>query len=370
MNYTRRRPRNDGATVVSRFRLRSEQDGEGQTGDPDSEEVLLVVEQPFANHNGGDMHFGPDGFLYIGMGDGGAGGDPGNRAQAPDDLLGKMLRIDVEGTPDPDLPYAVPPSNPFVNQEGVRPEIWALGLRNPWRWSFDRLTGEMFIGDVGQNAWEEISYEPAGSKGGLNFEWRRLEGLHTHNSRTDLSVGTAAAPIVEFSQSRTGNRSITGGYVYRGTRFPRMYGTYIYGDYASRKVYGTQRGGGAAESPEWITEELDRSRYSISAFGEDDFGNLYLADYGSGRIYAVEDTVESDYLRITSVSRSDDSTIVTLGVVPGEAYQLFASEDLVNWTPAGETVQAPEDGGFLLALETTRKPQGGTGLYLQARRVD
>ena len=146
VNYTRRRPRNDGATVVSRFRLDDRLGNPLQVGDPDSEEVLLTVDQPFGNHNGGDMHFGRDGFLYIGLGDGGSGGDPGNRAQDPDDLLGKMLRIDVEGEPDPDMAYAIPPTNPFANDGAVRSEIWSLGLRNPWRWSFDRLTGDMFIG--------------------------------------------------------------------------------------------------------------------------------------------------------------------------------------------------------------------------------
>ena len=347
VNYTRRRPTNDGATVVSRFHLDDGPEVTEQIGDPDSEEVLLVVEQPFTNHNGGDMHFGRDGFLYIGFGDGGAGGDPGNRAQDPDELLGKMLRIDVEGEPDPGLPYAIPPSNPFVAEAGIRPEIWATGLRNPWRWSFDRVTGEMYIGDVGQNDYEEISYEPAGSSGGLNFGWRRKEGFHDFNRGTPLEAGTETEPIIEVNQRR-GDRSITGGFVYRGSRFPGMQGIYVFADYASGRIFGAQRD----DEGTWLTEELARPRLGISAFGEDLNGELFLADYDGGRIYELRDDRDGTYLQVTD-SGYDSITgafSLTFGGAIGETYQAEVSEDLLNWERAGPRVTVTEDNAYAVTL--------------------
>ncbi|MGK0185665.1 MAG: glucose/arabinose dehydrogenase [Verrucomicrobiales bacterium] len=356
VNYTRRRPSNDGATVVSRFRLGDRVATPLQVGNPETEEILLTVDQPFENHNGGDMHFGKDDFLYIGLGDGGAGGDPGNRAQNPQNLLGKMLRLDVEGDPDPDLPYAIPPTNPFVSDSSVRGEIWALGLRNPWRWSFDRLTGEMYIGDVGQNDYEEVSYEPAGTPGGLNHGWRRKEGLHDFNTGTRLDLGTVVDPIIEVSQRR-GDRSLTGGFVYRGTRFPRMQGSYFFADYVSGRIFGAQRD----DKGTWVTEELLATEFGISAFGENVRGELFIADYNSGEIYELLDDRDSTYLQVTDTGYdpSTDAFSFTFGGAIGETYQAEITQDLLTWEQVGPRVTVTEDNAFAVTLTVTRADAGG-----------
>ena len=271
VDYTREQ---DGATVISRFRLTADPD----QADAGSEEIILTIPQPFANHNGGQLAFGPlDGYLYIGMGDGGSGGDPLNHAQNPDSLLGKMLRIDVEsGT----VPYAVPPSNPFVGRAGYRPEIWALGLRNPWRFSFDRTTGDLYIADVGQNAWEEVDFQAAKEPGGRNYGWRILEGTHCYNPSSGcVPPGNHSPPAAEYSHSE--GCSISGGFVYRGARFPLMQGVYFYGDYCSGRIWGLRSISGI-----WESSELIVTPHSISSFGEDEDGNLYLADL-SGGVYAL-----------------------------------------------------------------------------------
>lgn len=201
--------------------------------DPDSEVILLTANQPFANHNGGDVHFGPDGYLYTGLGDGGSGGDPQNYSQTPTSLLGKMLRIDVNsGTP-----YAIPPTNPFVGSTAVANEIWALGLRNPWRFSFDRLTGDLWIGDVGQNEWEEVDFQPASSAGGENYGWRCYEGNAPYNTTGCGAVGNYVAPVAVYANTSSLGCSITGGYVYRGSQYPDLYGYYLYTDYCSGRIW-------------------------------------------------------------------------------------------------------------------------------------
>lgn len=182
-----------GDTVIARYRLGTSP----HLADPGSEEIILTVRQPFANHNGGQLAFGPDGFLYIGMGDGGSGGDPQNNAQNPASLLGKLLRIDVESG---GAPYTVPVSNPFINTSSVRPEIWALGLRNPWRFAFDRQTGDLYIGDVGQNAYEEVNFQPATSTGGENYGWNLMEGAHCFRSETCNQAGLTL-PVAEYTHA-------------------------------------------------------------------------------------------------------------------------------------------------------------------------
>jgi glucose/arabinose dehydrogenase len=269
VNYTDK----SGDTVVARFRLTRNPD----QADPASEEKLLMVKQPFANHNGGQLAFGPDGYLYIGMGDGGSAGDPFGNGQKLDTLLGKLLRIDVESNVKP---YDVPRSNPFINKKGALPEIWALGLRNPWRFSFDRKTGDLFIADVGQNKYEEVNVQTASSKGGENYGWNILEGLHCFRSKTCDTKGLVM-PVVEYDHDA--GCSVTGGLVYRGTMFPQLDGLYFYGDYCSGRIWGIRRSG-----EQWIAKELVKSGISISAFGDDEAGELYVADYGGGGIFRIE----------------------------------------------------------------------------------
>ncbi|HRD67364.1 MAG TPA: PQQ-dependent sugar dehydrogenase [Candidatus Competibacter sp.] len=265
VNYTDRA----GNTVVSRFRAALRKPNVAL---PRSERLVLKVAQPYANHNGGQLQFGPDGYLYIGMGDGGSGGDPENRAQDLGTLLGKLLRIDVDRRP-----YRIPADNPFANRTDARPEIWALGLRNPWRFSFDRATGDLYIADVGQGSWEEVNFQSAGSPGGQNYGWRRMEGRHCFDPPSDCDDGTLTLPVLEYDHGV--GRSITGGYVYRGSRVPELVGRYVYGDFASGRLWAAHPMNGT-----WINEELPASAALISSFGEDEAGELYLVDYAAGRL--------------------------------------------------------------------------------------
>lgn len=265
VNYTDRA----GNTVVSRFRAASRRPNVAL---PRSERRVLTVSQPYANHNGGSLQFGSDGYLYIGMGDGGSAGDPQNRAQDLGTLLGKLLRIDVDRRP-----YQIPADNPFANRPDVRPEIWALGLRNPWRFSFDRATGDLYIADVGQDSWEEVNFQPAGNAGGQNYGWRRMEGRHCFDPPSDCDDGTLTLPVLEYDHGV--GRSITGGYVYRGSRVPELVGRYVYGDFASGRIWTARPLDGT-----WVNEELPASSALISSFGEDDAGELYLTDYAGGRL--------------------------------------------------------------------------------------
>jgi glucose/arabinose dehydrogenase len=285
-----------GDTMVSRFHLTNNPD----IADPNSEEIILTQTQPETNHNGGQLQFGRDGFLYIGLGDGGGGGDPhgtfGN-AQNPATLLGKILRIDTE--PHSTQPgigatgaftyyfpvvargsnsfnYSIPITNPYASTAGYRGEIWALGLRNPWRFSFDRATGDLYIGDVGQNAWEEIDFQPASSHGGENYGWRCYEGNHAYNTTGCAPQSSYVAPIAEYDHSQ--GCSVTGGYVYRGATYATMQGVYFFADFCNGKVWGYQSGSSAV---------LATAPSSVSTFGEDQAGELYLAGYGNGTLYKI-----------------------------------------------------------------------------------
>ncbi len=286
LNYTHEKSTGGAETRVSRF---SALTGNPRLSDTDSEHILLTVGQPFSNHNGGQLQFGPDGFLYIGLGDGGSGGDPMNNAQDSLSLLGKMLRIDVNGDDFPtntERNYAIPVDNPFVGDSGVSDEIWATGLRNPWRFSFDSQTGDLYIGDVGQNSWEEVDFQPANSGGGENYGWRVKEGNHIFIDSPKLGPGTLTDPIWEVSHA-SGNCSITGGYVYRGLRYPRMSGIFFYTDWCSGRLWGLTQ-----DEQEWAFQELDDTDFRIVTFGEDASGDLYIADQNSGTIYKLTDTVE------------------------------------------------------------------------------
>ena len=274
VNYTD----TQGDTVIARYSVSRT---DPNRADPTTGVNLLRIDQPFPNHNGGQLQFGPDGYLYIGMGDGGSGGDPGNRAQNLGDLLGKMLRIDVDGA----APYAVPSSNPFLNRAGARGEIWAYGLRNPWRFSFDRANGDLWIADVGQGSFEELSRQPGTSRGGENYGWRRMEGTHCFNPGTNCNDGTLTLPVIQYDHG-AGACSVTGGYVYRGLRYPRLYGMYFFGDYCNGMIWvATPTPTGA-----YHAQLLRDTSLLISTFGEDVNGELYVADH-RGAIYQVTDTV-------------------------------------------------------------------------------
>jgi glucose/arabinose dehydrogenase len=263
LSYTRGGPL---TSVLSRFASR---DG-GLTLDPASEEVLLEVAQPYANHNGGQIAFGHDGFLYYGLGDGGSGGDPQGNGQNTQTLLGAMLRLDVNGP----SPYAIPPDNPFA-AGGGRPEIYAWGLRNPWRWSFDRVNGSLWLGDVGQDAWEEIDLVHNGD----NLGWNLWEGSHCYKAGACRSEGVVM-PLAEYSHKL--GCSVTGGYVYRGLDVPALYGQYLYGDFCSGTIWELDSGNPRA-GPRILLE----SGLRIASFAEGRDGELYLLDYAAGRIFRV-----------------------------------------------------------------------------------
>lgn len=282
VNYTNA----NGNTVISRFSV----SGSGDTADPASESLILTIDQPFANHNGGQIAFGPDGMLYIGTGDGGGGGDPLGSGQDLSSLLGKLLRIDVESDISP---YAIPATNPFAGVSGVRPEIWASGLRNPWRFSFDRDTGDLFIADVGQSQYEEINFQPAASRGGENYGWNILEGAHCYQQSICNTEGLIH-PIMEYDHS-SGERSITGGYTYRGGIFPRMRGIYFFADFASGRLAGLRPLTSGFEA-----SSLADTDFAISSFGENEQGEIHLADY-NGAIYRIEDAIRYSELTFTGI---------------------------------------------------------------------
>jgi glucose/arabinose dehydrogenase len=261
----------DGNTFISRFEVSPDNPNQADIA---SEKRLIYIQQPYPNHNGGAVVFGPDGYLYLGLGDGGSGGDPHGNGQSTSTLLGKILRIDIDGG----APYAIPLDNPFVNGGGLM-EIWAYGLRNPWRFSFDRSTGDLYIGDVGQNTWEEIDFLPVGSPGGANFGWNYKEGTHPYQGSPPAGL-TLVAPIAEYNHDQ--GCSVTGGEVYRASILPEWQGVYLYGDYCSGKVWGLVRNPLGA----WLNGLLFETGTTISSFGTDETGEIYLVDY-KGSVYRL-----------------------------------------------------------------------------------
>ena len=269
----------NGDTVVARYTV----SGDPNLVDPASAVILLTISQPFANHNGGQLQFGPDGYLYVGTGDGGGGGDPSNNAQNLNSLLGKMLRIDVNAGPS----YGIPPNNPFIGDPAALPEIWALGLRNPWRFSFDRLTGDLWIADVGQANLEELNIQTAGSAGGENYGWRLMEGDSCFNPASGCNDGSLTLPVLQYDHSL--GCSISGGYRYRGQDHPGLAGIYFYGDFCTGRIWGaTQDAAGS-----WAAEELLDTDFRISAFGEDEEGEMYVAYLSSnaGAVFRISEVV-------------------------------------------------------------------------------
>ncbi|MDH3225586.1 MAG: PQQ-dependent sugar dehydrogenase [Thermoleophilia bacterium] len=260
----------DGTTRVVEFHA----DTADGPADPDSARELLAVEQPFANHNGGHVAFGPDGMLYIGLGDGGGGGDPEDHGQRLDTLLGSILRIDVDSRGPGGLPYAVPRDNPFVDQPDARPEIWAFGLRNPWRFSFDAPTGHLWIGDVGQDQIEEIDRILATTAGaGTNFGWNRFEGNSAFDPQgRDVTGGAATPPVSQYSHDD--GCSVTGGHVYRGVAVPDLDGRYVFGDFCTGRIW-TLNADGDPGRPQEITDAIGGPLANLTSFGVDNDGNLY-----------------------------------------------------------------------------------------------
>jgi glucose/arabinose dehydrogenase len=271
VDYTDR----DGNTVVSEFRA---PDPAADRADPGSERVLLRIRQPFANHNGGALATGPDGLLWIATGDGGSGGDPLGNGQNLRTLLGKLLRIDPR--PAGGAPYGIPADNPFVDRAGARAEIWAYGLRNPWRFSFDRANGDLWIGDVGQGAIEEVDRWPAGSPGGPNFGWNTMEASACFDPAEGCDRAGLVLPVAEYRHDR--GCAVTGGYVYRGAAVPGLTGTYLYADFCAGTIWGIPAAAGAG-APRVLLE----SGLSIASFGEDEAGELYVVDLAGGRLFRI-----------------------------------------------------------------------------------
>jgi glucose/arabinose dehydrogenase len=279
-----------GDNQVSRFYLNT---GNPNSANPNSEELIIYIPHPGAtNHNGGQLAFGPDGYLYIGTGDGGGAGDPNGNGQNANSLLGKILRLDVEPHPSPYIDlghtyfipiaargtpntgYAIPNNNPFVGQANKRAEIWSLGLRNPWRYSFDRSTGDLYIADVGQDKMEEVDFQQAGAAGGQNYGWNTLEGSLCYNPPSGCSQpANYVAPVTEYQHgvNDANGCSITGGFVYRGSAYPALQGIYFYADYCRGKVWGLRR-----PAATWETSLLLDNNLNPIAFGEDQSGELYL----------------------------------------------------------------------------------------------
>lgn len=310
VNYTQ----NNGDTRISRFSLMTDS---LNVADPNSEQIMIEFDQPYSNHNGGCIKFGPDGYLYISEGDGGSGGDPLGNGQKKNTFLAKMLRIDVN---EPNPPYyKVPEDNPFVGQSDYYPEIWSLGLRNVWRFSFDRLTGDMWMGDVGQNLWEEIDYEPAGM-GGRNYGWRCYEGDATYNTSGCQPASSYIAPVFDYSHAAANGCSVTGGFVYRGSKYPDLYGKYLFADYCSGRWWYTAPDGNGGFT---TTVLANLSAYEYSTFGEDKEGELYVAALGAGKIYKIRElcsgfSVGYTLVQATCIGEANGwvSLVATGGVSP------------------------------------------------------
>jgi glucose/arabinose dehydrogenase len=322
VDYTRKP---DGRTRISRFHLMP---GNNDKADSLSEEILLTIYQPYSNHNGGHVAFGPDGYLYIGMGDGGSGGDPGNRAQNSDSLLGKILRLDV----NPSVPtYNIPPTNVFASDTTLgRAEIWALGVRNPWRWNFDRTTGDMWIADVGQNAVEEIDFIPAGSPSGLNFGWRCWEGMSPYSTSTGcLPLINYALPVFAYNHTPGGYCSISGGYIYRGAKYQDLYGKYFFADYCNSQIQYLSD----SSAPFTRTNLGLLGATSVTTFGEDKNGELYLSS-NANKIMKI---ISSDCAPVATINTGRD-TVTDCGNLVAQLEVPFDSTHSYEWNDGANIV--------------------------------
>lgn len=309
-------------TRISRFSINP---NNPNLADPNSEVILLEFDQPFGNHNGGDLAFGPDGYLYIGTGDGGAGGDPQGNSQNRQNFLGKLIRIDVTTNFSA---YTIPSDNPFVNDASTLDEIWSFGIRNPWRWSFDKLTGDIWMGDVGQNAREEINFQPASSTGGENYGWNCREGFIAYSNPSSACSGVTdfIEPIFDYQTGSTAGCSVTGGIRYRGCEYPNLYGKYVFGDFCSGRFWTTDEVNG-----NWVTEVALNSDVSISGFGEDINSELYAMDLG-GTIYRV---ISGDLATVNIVANAAELSGTTN--ITTQQYQ---------WMLDGEVIDGANDVNY------------------------
>ena len=309
--------------------------------DSNSEVVLLEFDQPFGNHNGGDLAFGPDGYLYIGTGDGGSGGDPQGNSQNRQNFLGKLLRLDVTTNFSA---YTIPADNPFVNDDNTLDEIWAFGIRNPWRWSFDKLTGDLWMGDVGQNTREEINFQPANSTGGENYGWNCREGFIAFNNPSSACSGVTdfTEPVFDYQTGSSAGCSVTGGVRYRGCEYPALYGKYVFGDFCSGRFWTTDEVNGV-----WETEVALNSDLNISGFGEDVNSELYVLDI-DGTIY-----------RVVSGAPAEVGFNVAIGTNEFEGFANFTVNQY-QWMLDGEPIDganevvytATESGSYSLLVTT------------------
>ncbi len=321
-------------TRVSRFSVST---NNPNLADPNSEIVLLEFDQPFGNHNGGDLAFGPDGFLYIGTGDGGAGGDPQGNSQNRQNFLGKLLRIDVTTNFSA---YTIPADNPFVNDPSTLDEIWSFGIRNPWRWSFDQLTGDIWMGDVGQNAREEINFQPANSTGGENYGWNCREGFIAYISPTSACAGVTdfTEPIFDYQTGSSAGCSVTGGIRYRGCEYPELYGKYVFGDFCSGRFWTTDFVNG-----NWVTEVALNSNISISGFGEDVNNELYVLDL-NGTIYRVV----AGEAAMVSITSNGAELVGTTNITSPQYQWLLDGEEIDGATSSNYT--ATQNGDYSLVV--------------------
>ncbi len=351
LNYTN----NSGNTEVKRFTV---SDDDPNVADPNSGLLIIRINQPFGNHNAGDLEFGPDGYLYLPMGDGGSAGDPQNNAQNTTSYLGKILRLDVDGDDfpsDANRNYAIPPDNPFLDQSNILDEIWAIGMRNPWRFSFDRETQDMWIADVGQNAFEEINMQPADSDGGENYGWRCYEGFNEYNTSGCESSESYTDPILEFNQSEYGWCSISGGYVYRGEQYPLLQGYYLVTDYCGPTFYAVRQNA----LGNWVAE-LVNDQFSgfngVVGFGEDFNGELYAIKISNGTIYRVEEPCSASIPVIL-----EDGPLLTSSA--GQSYQWLLDGNLIE----GATEQSyltEETGTYSVVVDN------GNGCVVESNEVD
>ena len=363
LNYTNP----NGDTYIARYSVSS---SNPNLASPNSRLILYTVTQPYNNHNGGDINFGPDGYLYIALGDGGSGGDPGDRAQNLNFELGKILRIDV----DSGTLYSIPPDNPYAQpgQMGLD-EIWASGLRQPWRFSFDSETGDMWVGDIGEDEWEEINFQPAASAGGENYGWRCYEGLEPFN--TSACTGNAedyTYPIhVYANNSTTSGCSVTGGYVYRGGAFESLQGLYIYADYCTGRFWSLRLLPGTG----WFNEPLGQSSaFNFRTFGEDDRRELYVAGATDGMIYRVVDptALPIDLVAFTAENIDNKEVVLkwlTATEIDSDYFDIQRSLDGINFANIGKVSAAGNSTTEQNYQFTDGDPAFGE-IYYRLRQVD